>query len=145
MPHRRFIGGPLFLAALVPLIVAGAVHAAPRPQGSPAATVRSFLDVGVVDEDGVTACTYLTAGARVGIERGGATCESFFGAAGLPGVTSDAKVDRLHYAVTKLGSDRVVTVDGLRFVLRPANAVELQEAQAPAGDWRIASPPTALG
>jgi hypothetical protein len=129
------------LVALVPLIVAGAVHAAPRPAGSPVATVKGFLSSAVVDNDGVTACTYLTAGARAGIERGGATCETFFGGASLRRVSSDHDLAKLRYVV----SGRVVTVDGVRFVLRRANAVELQESHAPDTSWRIASPPLALG
>lgn len=158
--RRRGWAGALRLAVmpglLVPLVVAGAVAAAPRPHGTPAATVRDFLSAAVVDNDGVTACKYLTARSRVDFEGRNAvrsSCESFFGGAGLTlggrTVSSNAQLDALHYRVTAQERDRLVTVSyrgqAIGFLLRPANAPELDEFQAPPTSWRIASSVNGLG
>jgi hypothetical protein len=147
----------LLPAVLIPLVVTGSVLAAPRPQRTPIATVRDFLAAAVVDDNGEAACTYLTAAARVDFEgsglRGPATWQSYFGGATLRlgeyTVTSDQLVDRLHYALAVVGSDRLVTVShggqAMRFLLQPANRVEQQAFAAPRTPWRIASSVTALG
>jgi hypothetical protein len=144
----------LLPAVLIPLVVTGSVLAAPRPQGTPIATVRGFLTAAVVDDDGEAACTYLTARARVDFEgpgmRGPESCQSFFGGATLRlgeyAVTSDQLVDRLHYAVAVVGSDRLVTVShggqAMRFLLQPANRFEQQAFGAA---LRITSSVRALG
>jgi hypothetical protein len=144
-------------AVLVLLVVGGALLVAPRAQGTPVATVRDFLTAAVVDDDGQTACTYLTARARVDFEGSGlsgpATCQSFFGGAVLRlgglAVSSDAGLDRLRYAVTPQGRDRLVTVSyrgqAMAFVLTPANGFERNAFDAPPTPWRIASPVNALG
>jgi hypothetical protein len=144
-------------ALLVPLVVAGGLLAAPRPQHTPVATVRGFLDQAVVNDDGEAACTYLTARARVGFEgqglKGPASCQSFFGTATLRlggrAISSERLVDRLHYAVAPIGADRLVTVSSrgqeIRFRLRPADGYERQAFGAPVTPWRIASSVDALG
>ena len=146
----------LLPAVLVPLVVAGGVLAAPRPQGTPAATVRGFLAAAVVDDNGEAACTYLTAQARVDFEGHGLTgprsCQSFFGGATLrlgdSTVTSDTQVDRLRYSVKSEGADRLVTAsnDGraIGFLLRPATRFEEQVFGAPPTPWRITSSVKAL-
>jgi hypothetical protein len=147
----------LLPAALIPLVVTGSVFAAPRPQGTPIATVRGFLTAAVVDDNGEAACTYLTARARVDFEgpglRGPETCQSFFGGATLRlgeyAVSSDQLVDRLHYSVTTVGSDRLVTIShggqAMSFLLQPADRFERQAFAAPPTPWRIASNVSALG
>jgi hypothetical protein len=110
--------------------------------------VLGFLGA-VVDRDGVSACRYLTAGARRSFERSGATCEEFFGESELQlgghGFTSDGSLAGLTFA----SHGRVVTVSWhgytSRFVLRPASARELAEFQAPPTPWRIASNVSRLG
>jgi hypothetical protein len=143
-------------ALLVPLVVAGSLLAAPRPQHTPVAAVRGFLDQAVVNDDGEAACTYLTARARVDFEGHGLdgpeSCQSFFGTATLRlggrAISSDRQVDRLHFAVAPAGADRLVTVSSggqeIRFRLRPADGYERQAFAAPATPWRIASSVNAL-
>jgi hypothetical protein len=107
----------LLPALLLPLVVAGGVLAAPRPQRTPVATVRGFLTAAVVDNDGESACAYLTARARVDFEGHGLsghdTCQRFFGGATLRlgghAISSDGQVSALHYAVEPVGHDRLVT------------------------------------
>jgi hypothetical protein len=151
---RRFVFVPL---VALPLVVGGALLLAPRPRTTPIATVRDFLTAAVVDTNGQTACTYLTAEARVDFEgpglSGPATCQSFFGGAmlRLGGVTvaSRAQLDRLDYAVTRQGRDRLVTASyhgqSIRFELWPANGFEVNAFHAPDTPWRIASAVNALG
>ena len=68
-----------------------------------------------MDNDGVTACRYLTTHASAEYAKG--ECQGYFGAAHLRAggrpVTDDAQLDQLHYAA----HGRVVTVSGRRFVL----------------------------
>jgi hypothetical protein len=136
------VPGLAALALLVPLGVTSAAHAPVRPGASPQGTVRGFLGA-VVDRDGVTACRYLTAGARRDFERTGPTCESFFGRAELRlgghGFTSDGQLGGLTYAT----AGRAVTVSWhghrMRFVLRAASPRERSEFLAPATPWRIGS------
>jgi hypothetical protein len=143
-------------ALLVPIVVAGSLLAAPRPQQTPVAAVRGFLDQAVVNDDGEAACTYLTARARIDFEghglKGPASCQSFFGTATLRlggrAITTERQVDRLHYAVAPVGADRLVTVSSggqeVRFRLRPADGYERQAFGAPVTPWRIASSVNAL-
>jgi hypothetical protein len=140
--------GVAAVALLVPLAVTSAARAPLRPGASPQGTVRGFLGA-VVDRDGVSACRYLTAGARRSFERSGATCEEFFGESELQlgghGFTSDGSLAGLTFA----SHGRVVTVswhgNAMRFVVRPASARELAEFQAPPTPWRIASNVSRLG
>jgi hypothetical protein len=127
---------PFFLPALlVPVVVAAAVLAAPRTPTSEAATVRGFLDAAVVNHDGETACSYLTAAAREEFEQHdkGPTCTQFFAASDLPGVQSDRQVKQLSETVR--GDS--VSVDGLKFDLRPG--VGVTEFRPPPEAWRIES------
>jgi hypothetical protein len=137
--------GPALLIATALAGVIGAVHFAPRASVTPVGTVRQFLDAAVVDNDGETACDYLSTGARIDVERGGATCESFFGGASFDGVSSYAQLSGLRYSVSSEGHDPVVAVGGRRFVLQPANSLESAENQAPPTGWRIASSTAFLG
>jgi hypothetical protein len=133
------------IAALVPF----ATSAVARGRlGGPAATVRGYLVAAAVDDDGVSACRYLTAGSRARFERAsGQTCESYFGArafqVGGRAIESDSQLAAAHYTVTAAGRDRLVTMtyDGhrVRFRLAPASAVERGEYLAPATTGRIAS------
>jgi hypothetical protein len=150
-PYPRFawlVPGLAAVALLVPLGVTAVARAPLRPSASPQGTVRGFLGA-VVDRDGVSACRYLTAGARRDFERTGSTCESFFGQAELRlgghGFTSDGQVGRLAYA----SAGRRVTVSwhghGLGFQLRRASPRERAEFLAPPTPWRIASNVSRLG
>jgi hypothetical protein len=146
----------LLPALLVPLVVAAGLLLAPRPQRTPVATVRGFLDQAVVNDNGEAACTYLSARARVGFEghglKGPASCQSFFGTATLRlggrAISTDRQVDRLHYAVAPSGAERLVTVSSggqeIRFRLRPADGYERDAFGAPRTPWRIASSVNAL-
>jgi hypothetical protein len=126
---------PLISALLAALVLAGAIIAAPRPPTSEAATVRGFLDAAVVNHDGETACSYLTAAAREEFERHGQgpTCTQFFAATALPGVESDRQVKQLSETVR----GDAVTVDGIRFDLR--RGVGAAEFRPPPEAWRIES------
>jgi hypothetical protein len=134
--------GVAAVALLVPLAATDVANAPVRPSATPAGTVRGFLG-DVVDRDGVGACRYLTASARLDFERHGWTCESFFGQAELRldghAVTSDGQVGALRYAT----AGRDVTVSwhghGARFVVAPASATERSEFMPPPTPWRIAS------
>ena len=123
-------------ALLVPLAVSSAASPRALPAGTPAGTVRGFLG-GVVDNDGVDACRYLTNVVRV--RDAHHACQSFFGAATLRLggrlVTSDGQLDRF----TFLTHGTTVTVGGRRFVVVPATATERTEFLAPPTPWRIAS------
>jgi hypothetical protein len=155
-PRRWLPRLELLPAALVPLIVVGSLLAAPRPQRTPVAAVRDFLDQAVVNDNGEAACMYLTARARVDFEghglKGPVGCQSFFGTATLRlggrAISSDRQVDHLHYAVAPLGAERLVTVSSggqaLRFELRPADGYERDAFGAPVAPWRIASSVNAL-
>jgi hypothetical protein len=137
------VPGVAAVALLVPLAVTSVARAPLRPGSSPEGTVRGFLGA-VVDRDGVTACRYLTAGARRSFERSGATCESFFGEAELRlgghGFITDGSLGALQWAVSR-GHEVTVAWHGhrMRFVLHPASATERAEFLAPATPWRIAS------
>jgi len=136
------VPGAAAVALLVPLAVTSAARAPLRPGTSPQGTVRGFLGA-VVDRDGVSACRYLTAGARRDFERSGATCEDFFGESELRlgghGFTSDGSLAALRFSE----DGPVVTVawhgHAMRFAVRPASARELSEFQPPPTPWRIAS------
>jgi hypothetical protein len=123
-------------ALLVPLGLPSLAHPPFLPSGSPAGTVRGFLGA-VVDDDGVTACRYLTGEARA--EAADHSCQGFFGGVTLRlggrAITSDAQLDRLAYAT----HGHRVTVDGARFVLTRATPAGRAEFMAPPTPWRIAS------
>jgi hypothetical protein len=132
-PHAAWLVPAVAAAALlVPLAVPRVAHPPVRPGPTPAGTVRGFLGT-VVDNDGVGACTYLTPHART-VSVGG-SCQAFFGAAELPGVTSDAQLGKLAYAT----HGRTVTVLGRRFDLTLATPSERHEFLPPPTPWRIAS------
>jgi hypothetical protein len=125
-------------------------------QATPQATVRDFLNAAVVDNDGVTACRYLTPRARLSFEHHAPyqrSCESYFGSADLTlgglHVQSRRDLNELAYRVVPVGSARRVDVshDGqsLSFVLRPASPPDLEEFWAPPTPWRIDSSVAALG
>jgi hypothetical protein len=133
---------------IVALVVVTVVRVESAPETGPAATVRGFLGAAVVDNDGERACGYLTARARIAFEGpklGRSTCQIFFGGAALDlgglAVTSDGRVDALHYAVRRAGPERIVTVShagqSIRFTLRQGNEVELSEFRGPDTPWRI--------
>jgi len=136
------VPGVAAVALLVPLAVTSAARAPLRPGASPQGTVRGFLGA-VVDRDGLSACRYLTAGARRDFERHGATCEDFFGQSELRlgghAFTSDGSLAALRFA----SHSRTVTVawhgHTMRFVVRPASARERTEFEPPPTPWRIAS------
>ena len=136
------VPGVAAVALLVPLAVTSAARAPLRPGASPQGTVRGFLGA-VVDRDGLSACRYLTAGARRDFERTGATCEDFFGQSELRlgghAFTSDGSLAALRFA----SHSRTVTVawhgHTMRFVVRPASARERTEFEPPPTPWRIAS------
>jgi hypothetical protein len=123
-------------ALLVPLGADSVAHPPVRPSGSPAGTVRGFLGA-VVDNDGVSACRYLTGRARA--EAADHACQGFFGAVNLRLggrlVTSDGQLDRLTYTAR----GHTVTVGGRRFVLARATPAARAEFMAPPTPWRIAS------
>jgi hypothetical protein len=131
-PHAAWlVPGVAAAALLVPLAVPSIAHPPVRPGATPRGTIRGFLGA-VVDNDGVSACRYLTGRARR--ESVGASYQAFFGAARRP-VTSDGRLDRLTYAVR----GDTVTVAGHRFVLRRATPGERSEFLAPPTPWRISS------
>jgi hypothetical protein len=131
-PHAAWlVPGVAAAALLVPLAVPSIAHPPVRPGATPRGTIRGFLGA-VVDNDGVSACRYLTGRARR--ESVGASCQAFFGAARRP-VTSDGRLDRLTFAVR----GDTVTVAGHRFVLRRATPGERSEFLAPPTPWRISS------
>jgi hypothetical protein len=135
-PHAAWlVPGIAAVALLVPLGARSVTHPPVRPGGSQIGTVRGFLGA-VVDNDGVTACRYLTT--RASGEYAQGECQGFFGAAHLRAggrlVTSDAQLDRLHFAA----HGNVVTVSGRRFVLARATPAERAEFMAPPGPWRVA-------
>jgi hypothetical protein len=128
--------GIVAVALLVPLGLPTIEHPPVRPGGSRIGTVRGFLGA-VVDNDGVTACRYLTARARQ--EYADHSCQGSFGALQLRlggrAATSDAQLDRLHYAA----HGRTVTVGGKRLGLQWATPGERSEFLAPPTPWRVAS------
>ena len=130
------IPGIAAVALLAPLGVPSVAHPPMRPGSSPAGTVRGYLGA-VVDNDGITACRYLTTRARR--EYAGGSCQGYFGAKQLRfdgrAVTSDAQLGRLHYATR----GNIVTVSGRRYVVARATQGERSEFLAPPTPWRIAS------
>jgi hypothetical protein len=131
-PHAAWlVPGVAAAALLVPLAVPSVAHPPVRPGPTPRGTVRGFLGA-VVDNDGVSACRYLTAKAQR--ESVGGSCQAFFGAAQRP-VATDGRLDRLAY--TTRGD--TVTVAGHRYVLRRATQAELSGFLAPHTPWRIDS------
>jgi hypothetical protein len=136
-PHATWVvPGIAAVALLVPLGAGSVEHPPVRPGATAIGTVRGFLGA-IVDNDGVTACRYLTTQASAEYARG--ECQGYFGAARLRAggrlVTSASQLDRLHYAA----HGRVVTVSGDRFVLARATPAERTEFQAPPGPWRVAA------
>jgi hypothetical protein len=130
------VPGVAAVALLAPLGVPSVAHPPTHPSSSPAGTVRGFLGA-VIDNDGVTACRYLTGRARA--EAAGHACQGFFGGVSLRLggrlMTTDAQLDRLSY-VTR---GHVVTVGGGRFVLARATPAARAEFMAPPTAWRISS------
>ncbi len=148
------LAGACVVTALV-IAFAVAAHAV-RADGlsalsTPEATVQSFLSSALVEQNPVTACSYLTPRARTSFERpGGQDCASFIAAARLTvggrAIVSNRQIDRLTYTVVPAGNARIVHVSHtLTFVLRPASAAALAEFHAPPTDWRIDSSVAALG
>jgi hypothetical protein len=135
-PHAAWlVPGIAAVVLLVPLGARSVEHPPVRPGGTPIGTVRGFLGA-IVDNDGVTACRYLTTTASAEYAKG--ECQGYFGDAHLQAggrlVTSAAQLDRLHYAA----HGRVVTVSGRRFVIARATPAERAEFMAPPGPWRVA-------
>jgi hypothetical protein len=154
--NRRLtaLAGAGVVAALVIAfaVAAHAVRADGLPaRSTPAATVQSFLSSALVDQNPVTACSYLTPRARKSFERpGGQDCASFIASARLNlgghAIVSNRQLDHLTYTVVPDKNARIVHVaHTLTFVLRPASAAALAEFQAPPTDWRIDSSVAALG
>ena len=134
-PHAAWlIPGIAAAALLVPLGVPSVAHPPVRPGSSPAGTVRGYLGA-VVDNDGITACRYLTT--RTRRELVGGSCQGYFGARQLRfggrAMTSDAQLDRLHFATR----GQTVTVSGRRFLVARATQAERSEFLAPPTPWRI--------
>jgi hypothetical protein len=123
-------------ALLIPLGVPSVAHPPVRPSSSPAGTVRGFLGA-IVDDDGVTACRYLTGQARA--QAAHHDCQGSFGDATLRlggrTITTDRQLGRLTYTTR----GHTVAVDGRRFVLKPATPAGREEFMAPPTPWRIAS------
>ena len=153
--RKRTIALAIVPALIVPPVAAAVVRAESRPQDTPVATVREFLRAAVVDNDGETACSYLTPRARLdfeGASRLNTTCEVFFGGTSLRlgglAVTSDTDVDSLHYSVADHEGEPIVTVShggqAMRFMLRKADSVEREAFLAPPTSWRIDSSVNAL-
>jgi hypothetical protein len=147
-PRRRTLLLAGLPAVVVPLLAVTMVRAQSAPRSGPAATVRGFLKAAVVDNDGESACAYLTARARLAFEGpavGRSTCQTFFAGAALDlgglAVTSDGRVDALDYSVRGTAAAPIVTVShagqAIRFTLRQGNEVELSEFAPPATSWRI--------
>jgi hypothetical protein len=130
------VPGLAAVVLLVPLGVPSLAHPPVRPGSSPRGTVRGFLG-DVVDNDGVSACRYLTGRARG--ESAGGSCQAFIGAVSLRlgghAITSAAQLDRLTYATR----GHTVTVGGRRFVLTRATPAARAEFLPPPTPWRIAS------
>jgi hypothetical protein len=135
-------------------VAAAAAGASRASQDTPVDTVRDFLGSAVVNDDGFSACRYLTPRARVSFEAPGTgqTCESWFARAELTlgglQVQSDAQLRLLTYRVLERGADRLVQVShrgqSVSFLLRPADHTDATEFLAPATDWRIDSSVAAL-
>jgi len=108
-----------------------------------AAGHRSGLPGAVVDEDGETAASYVSAAARLEIRRhvGRRTDmrELLRGSNAADrrphDSVSDSQLDELHYAVRSAGPDRIVTVTGsggsLSFRLHPADARRARRLRLP--------------
>jgi hypothetical protein len=147
--------GVAAVALLLPLGLVDAARSSVRPGSSPQGTVRGFLGA-VLDTNGVSACSYLSGRVRLefeGAARTAATCESHFAGATLriggQVIDSDGQLDGLDYSVAGAGASRRVTVSSgagrLRFLLRPATAVERNAFSAPPTPWRIDSSVNGLG
>ena len=103
------LAGACVVTALV-IAFAVAAHAV-RADGlsalsTPEATVQSFLSSALVEQNPVTACSYLTPRARTSFERpGGQDCASFIAAARLTvggrAIVSNRQIDRLTYTVVR--------------------------------------------
>jgi len=140
--------GAFALAVAAPAFAHHAVNV--NRQASPQAAVRDFLSAAAVDNDGVTACRYLTPRARNSFEQRQPyqhSCEQFFSESGLTlgglDVQSDHDLNQLTYRVVPLGTAREVIVshDGqsISFVLRAATPPQLGEFWPPPTPWRIDS------
>ena len=138
-------GGVLALVlAFAVTVVAHADRSDKLPKlSTPQGTVQSFLTDALVEQNPVTACSYLTPNARKSFEPA-QDCTTFFGSARLDAITSDRQVQDLTYRVSGDGAARVVGVDGLTFVVRPATAADQTEFHAPPTTWRIDSSVSAL-
>lgn len=124
-------------------------------QHTPEATVRDFLTSAVVNNDGFTACRYLTSRARLSFEDNGTdqSCASFFGDAhltlgGLP-VQTNAQLNQLSYRVVPKRSASLVEVSHggqtISFLVRRANWQDTVEFMNPPTGWRIDSSVASLG
>jgi hypothetical protein len=129
------VPGIAAVALLAPLGIRSVTEPPVRPGATPIGTVRGFLGA-IVDNDGVTACRYLTTHASAEYAKG--ECQGYSGDAQLRAggrlVSNDAQLDQLRYAA----HGRVVTVSGHRFVLARATPAERSEFLAPPGPWRVA-------
>jgi hypothetical protein len=130
------VPGVAAAALLLPLGADSIAHPLVQPSSSPAGTVRGFLGA-VVDNDGVTACRYLTGAARA--QAADHECQGYFGDVTLRlggrVISTDAQLDRLTYTTR----GHTVTVGGRTFTLTRATPAGLAEFMAPPSPWRISS------
>ena len=149
---RRTILGLAVVAVVAAATLAVAATAAPeRDEASPAATVRSLLITGLVDDDGFDACQYLTFHERAAVGRAvgepHTTCATAIPFAhlvlGRTSVDLEAAAKRLGYHVQVRGPEATVTVTAggasHTFRLKRAGAAQRAEFRAPPTPWRIDS------
>jgi hypothetical protein len=151
----------LFCIALATLVVGvGAVveDAVAADNGSPDAsaatrTVRNFLAVAALDQNGYVACGLLTPAEQSRVARSTGQPEDCRVALSEPQrgaglVSSAGALERLRLHAAVSGARAWVTVDAsgrsLRVGLARATSAETSAFQAPAGPWRIASGAAAL-
>jgi hypothetical protein len=143
--------GVIAAAALAVAVVATSANAGDSSTTATAATavrtVRDFVVVGGIDQDGEAACGYLTPTEqdRVAAAAGGECRQAFdSGSVATPdGATTEGAVRKLPAAVSvRDGQARVRLGTGngaVTFLLERATPADKNEFNAPASAWRIAS------
>jgi hypothetical protein len=149
------VGVVCVIAALIGLVALARGDNRPPARSDAIGTVRRFLTLTAGDNNGYSACRYLTPQEmlRAAVAAGETTsCSQGFDSARLnPGGHrySANRLKALKYSAVESGGTVIVTVSAngapmLRFRLVPATAAELAEFAAPPTRWRISAGAAAL-
>jgi hypothetical protein len=148
MRRMATFGAVCVVAAIVLLIVLAGGDNQPAAGTGPVGTVRQFLTVAAVENNGDVACRYLTNAEMLRVERAAretTSCGAAFSAGKLTigGKSYGGDLKQLSFSGAENDGRAAVTVSAggstLLFRVVPATAGERNQFAAPATPWRIDS------